>query len=131
MSVHIRDRLAEALATRPRAAAAHSRGRGERREVPLVDVLVGLGLVGLVYALAQAAALWSLPLATHVEIDLSAGALPGYALASVVRMAAAYLLSMAFSLIYGRLIVSGPWAERLLLPVLDILQSIPILSFMP
>jgi len=46
-------------------------------------------------------------------------------------MAAAYALSMVFSLIYGRLTVSTRWAERLLLPLLDVLQSIPILSFMP
>ena len=96
-----------------------------------VDLVIILALVGVVYALAQAASLWTAPLATHVEIDLSPAALPGYALASIIRMAAAYVLSMAFSLVYGRLTVAGPWAERLLLPVLDILQSIPILSFMP
>ena len=96
-----------------------------------VDLVLVLALGGLVYAMAQAASLWSAPLATHVEIDLGPSALPGYALASVIRMTAAYILSIAFSLAYGRLAVSGPWAERLLLPVLDILQSIPILSFMP
>ncbi|HEX8968228.1 MAG TPA: ABC transporter permease subunit [Chloroflexota bacterium] len=96
-----------------------------------VDLVIVLGLVGLVYALARAASFATAPLATHVDIDLGPAALPGYALASIVRMAAAYLLSIAFSLAYGRLTVSGPWAERLLLPVLDILQSIPILSFMP
>jgi NitT/TauT family transport system permease protein len=96
-----------------------------------VDIVIVLALVGLIYALARAASLWSAPLATHVSIDLSWTAVPGYALASVLRMAAAYLLSIGFSLAYGRLTASGPWAERLLLPVLDILQSIPILSFMP
>lgn len=96
-----------------------------------VDLVIVLGLVGLVYALARAASFATAPLATHVDIDLGPAALPGYALASIVRMAAAYLLSIAFSLAYGRLTASGPWAERLLLPVLDILQSIPILSFMP
>src|SRR6266851_957383 len=105
--------------------------REPRRGLPIGDVLGLLGLVGVVYSLAQTAALWSAPIAGHIEIDLSPLALPGYALASVVRMAAAYLLSIVFSLIYGRLTVSGPWAERLLLPLLDILQSIPILSFMP
>src|ERR1700716_530489 len=105
--------------------------RQPRRGLPVGDVLVILGLVGVVYALAQTAALWSAPISGHTEIDLSPAALPGYALASVVRMAAAYALSLAFSLMYGRLTVSGPWAERLLLPLLDILQSIPILSFMP
>jgi len=96
-----------------------------------VDTVIILALIGLIYALAQAASLWSAPLATHVEIDLAPAALPGYALASVIRMAAAYALSMVFSLSYGRVTASGPWAERLLLPVLDILQSVPILSFMP
>jgi NitT/TauT family transport system permease protein len=102
-----------------------------RRGFPLGDVMVVLGLIGGVYALAQAAALWTAPIAARVEIDLSPWALPGYALASIVRMAAAYVLSMVFSLVYGRVVSSGVWAERLLLPVLDILQSIPILSFMP
>jgi NitT/TauT family transport system permease protein len=102
-----------------------------RRGFPLGDVMVVLGLIGGVYALAQAATLWSAPIAAKVEIDLSPWALPGYALASIVRMAAAYVLSMVFSLVYGRVVSSGRWAERLLLPVLDILQSIPILSFMP
>src|SRR3984893_15119502 len=102
-----------------------------QKRTEAVDLLVILGLVGVVYALAQAASLWTAPLATHVEIDLSPSAVPGYAVASVVRMTAAYVLSLAFSLIYGRLVASGPWAERLLLPVLEILQSIPILSFMP
>ena len=96
-----------------------------------VDIVIVLALVGLIYALAQAASLWSAPLASHADIDLGWSALPGYALASLERMTAAYLLSMAFSLTYGRLTASGPWAERLLLPVLDIMQSIPILSFMP
>ena len=105
--------------------------REPRRGLPIGDVLVLLGLVGVVYSLAQTAALWSAPIAGHIEIDLSPLALPGYALASVVRMTAAYVLSIVFSLIYGRLTVSGPWAERLLLPLLDVLQSIPILSFMP
>src|SRR6266849_2127041 len=105
--------------------------REPRRGLPIGDVLVLLWLVGVVYAVAQTAALWSAPIAGHIEIDLSPLALPGYALASVVRMAAAYALSIAFSLIYGRLTVSSPWAERFLLPLLDVLQSIPILSFMP
>jgi NitT/TauT family transport system permease protein len=106
-------------------------GPTQERRPSLVDVLLILGLIGLVYGIAQIASLWTAPLATHVDIDLAPTALPGYALASLVRMAAAYVLSIVFSLIYGRLTASGPWAERLLLPTLDILQSIPILSFMP
>ncbi len=131
MGVELREEQAEAPVARTLAPASPTRAAGRRPSLPGIDLLVVLGLIGVVYTLARAASLWSAPLATHVEIDLSPSALPGYALASVVRMAAAYALSLAFSLTYGRLIASGPWAERLLLPVLDILQSIPILSFMP
>jgi NitT/TauT family transport system permease protein len=116
-------RAAQAVAT----ATAHT----PPPPLPVVDIAVILGLIGAVYALARVASLWSAPLQTQVTIDLSASALPSYAVASLVRMVAAYILSLAFSLAYGRLMATGPWAERLLLPVLDILQSIPILSFMP
>jgi NitT/TauT family transport system permease protein len=116
-------RAAQALAS----ATAHT----PPPPLPIVDIAVILGLIGTVYALARVASLWTAPLESQVTIDLSPSALPAYAFASLVRMVAAYLLSMAFSLTYGRLMATGPWAERLLLPVLDILQSIPILSFMP
>ncbi len=117
--------------TRASQAVATATAHAPPPTLPLVDIAVILGLIGVVYALARVAALWSAPLQTQVTIDLSASALPAYAFASLVRMVAAYVLSMAFSLSYGRLMASGEWAERLLLPVLDILQSIPILSFMP
>ncbi len=128
MAIELRESRSEGRAADAVAAAtAHP----SPPHLPIVDALVILGLVGVVYALARVAALWSAPLQTQAQIDLSPAALPGYAVASLVRMIAAYILSMASSLVYGRLIVSGPWAERLLLPLLDILQSIPILSFMP
>jgi NitT/TauT family transport system permease protein len=131
MSVELRDQSTATVAARPLVPASPTRAGTRPHGLAAADVAVVLALIGLAYSLAQAASLWSAPLATHVEIDLSPSALPGYALASVVRMAAAYLLSLAFSLVYGRWAASGPLAERLLLPVLDILQSIPILSFMP
>jgi NitT/TauT family transport system permease protein len=65
------------------------------------------------------------------EISTSPAALPWYALLSLGRMAAAYLLSIAFTLVYGSLAASSRRAERILLPLLDVLQSVPILSFLP
>ncbi len=64
-------------------------------------------------------------------IILDPRALPWYALLSVGRMLAAYLLSLAFSLIYGYMAARNRLAERLLMPLLDVLQSVPILSFLP
>jgi ABC-type anion transport system duplicated permease subunit len=46
-------------------------------------------------------------------------------------MLAAYLLSLAFTLVYGYLAAYIPPARQILLPLLDVLQSVPILSFMP
>ncbi|NMB53234.1 MAG: ABC transporter permease subunit [Leptolinea sp.] len=65
------------------------------------------------------------------DISLSPSTLPIYALFSVGRMAAAYLLSVAFSLVYGRVAAYHKNAEKVLMPLLDVLQSVPILSFLP
>lgn len=64
-------------------------------------------------------------------ISLSPTALPWYAALSVGRMLAAYALSMLFTLTYGRWAAYGRRAETVLVPLLDVLQSVPILSFLP
>ncbi len=66
-----------------------------------------------------------------VEIDLSVAALPRYALYSLLRGVAAYALSLAFSIGYGYWAAKDRRAERVLVPLLDVLQSIPVLGFMP
>ncbi len=61
--------------------------------------------------------------------DLSS--LPGDLARSVLRLFAAYFLSLAFAYVYGMLTALTRWGERVLLPLLDILQSIPVLGFFP
>jgi len=46
-------------------------------------------------------------------------------------MALAYLLSLLFSIVYVRIAAATLAAERIMIPLLDILQSVPILSFLP
>lgn len=65
------------------------------------------------------------------EISISPARLPYYTALSVGRMAAAYVLSLIFTLFYGRWAAYNVRAERLLMPLLDVLQSVPILSFLP
>jgi len=65
------------------------------------------------------------------EISLSPRALPWYAALSLGRMTVAYVLSLAFSLVYGYLAARRRSAQMLLMPLLDVLQSVPILSFLP
>ncbi|MEW6324215.1 MAG: ABC transporter permease subunit, partial [Nitrospirota bacterium] len=64
-----------------------------------------------------------------VPVDLAA--LPAAAFSSLLRMAAAYLAALLFSLSVAYLAVTRRWAERLLMPVLDVLQSVPVLGFFP
>ena len=65
------------------------------------------------------------------DISLSPWALPWYVLLSVGRMAVAYFLSLLFSLFYGYASARNRTARTVLMPLLDVLQSVPILSFLP
>ncbi|MHB1605359.1 MAG: ABC transporter permease subunit [Leptospirales bacterium] len=63
------------------------------------------------------------------QVDLSM--LPGDLGRSLLRLFAAYFLSLTFAYVYGLLTALTRWGERYLLPLLDILQSIPVLGFFP
>lgn len=89
--------------------------------------LMLIGLVGLTIGVANNAP----ETVRGPTISLSPAALPFYALQSVGRMAMAYVLSFIFTLIYGYIAAYNPHAERVLIPLLDVLQSVPILSFLP
>jgi ABC-type nitrate/sulfonate/bicarbonate transport system permease component len=94
------------------------------------DVVVLIGIAVLIYA-GMRLALQAPETVAGPTISLSPRVLPYYALRSVGRMAAAYLLSLAFTLVYGRLAAYNRRAEQVLMPLLDVLQSVPILSFLP
>jgi NitT/TauT family transport system permease protein len=97
----------------------------------LVDLPIACTGMALFYGLISLARYWTAPLNTQTQIDLSPAALPAYALFSVARIAAAYLLSLTVSLIYGYIAANNAKAERLMIPILDTLQSIPVLCFLP
>jgi NitT/TauT family transport system permease protein len=65
-----------------------------------------------------------------LPISLAPARLPGYALRTVLRMAVALFFSLAFSLGYGTFAAKNRRAEKILIPVLDVLQSVPILGFL-
>ena len=50
---------------------------------------------------------------------------------SVMRIAISYVISLVFSVAYGYIAAYNAKAERVLIPLLDTLQSIPVLSFLP
>src|SRR6516162_10304748 len=96
-----------------------------------IDVLLLLGLGALIGGLVAFARRWHAPLRPSVEIDLSAWALPGYTALSLGRGIVAYILSLLFTLVYGTIAAHNRRAERVMIPVIDILQGIPVLGFLP
>jgi len=87
--------------------------------------------IAIFYGILMVSRTWFGPFTPTVEISRSLWALPAYAGLSLLRIAIAYLLSLAFTLVYGYIAAYNPKAERLMIPLLDILQSIPVLSFLP
>ena len=103
----------------------------KRRRFGGIDLVVFLAFIATATLIVLAAARWTTPLTPAVTIDLSPSVLPAYAGYSLLRMMLAYVLSLAFTLIYGRIAATNRRAEVVMVPLLDILQSIPILSFLP
>src|SRR5262250_522930 len=96
-----------------------------------VDGLIVAGLSALIAGIVALARRWTAPMMPAVDIDLSLWVLPKYTLLSLSRGVAAYVLSLAFTLIYGSVAAHHRTAERVMIPVLDILQGIPVLGFLP
>lgn len=97
----------------------------------LIDLAIGLGGVALFLSILHMAAYWMGTPVPVVPISHSMGALPLYALYSVGRILIAYIISVLFAVIYGYTAANSPRIEAWMIAVLDILQSIPVLSFLP
>jgi NitT/TauT family transport system permease protein len=97
----------------------------------VIDAIVFLVILSGIYGLLNIAQYWLGAISPHVEISRSPKALPLYAFYSVVRIAIAYVLSLAFALIYGYIAAYNRRVQGVMLAILDILQSIPVLSFLP
>ena len=93
-------------------------------------IMFGAG-IALFYGIAIVGRSWFGPFTPTVEISRSLWALPAYAGYSLLRIAIAYGLSLVFTLGYGYVAAYNPRAERFMIPLLDVLQSIPVLSFLP
>ncbi|HXZ25346.1 MAG TPA: ABC transporter permease subunit [Nitrospiria bacterium] len=87
-----------------------------------------LGAVVLLYGEGESMSRIRLP---HLRVPVDLRVLPFDALLSFGRMTAAYGLSLLFSLSVAYAAVSNRWAERIIIPAIDLLQSIPVLGFFP
>ena len=101
------------------------------RKIGIADLALMLGAIGAFQAVVMFGHEWGQTLRPIAEIDLSWSALPRYTLFSLSRGLVAYMFSFLFTLVYGYWAAHDEMAGRVLLPLLDILQSIPVLGFMP
>jgi len=101
------------------------------RRAAWVDLVVLAAIAGLFYGVLSLGREWTGDLRPAATIETSPRAVPIYAFYSLCRGLIAYSFSLAFTLVYGYWAARDRAAERVLLPLLDILQSIPVLGFMP
>ena len=96
-----------------------------------LDLSVAACGLALFYAVLRVAQYWMGHPVAAIAISPSAKMLPLYAFYSIVRIFVAYFLSLVFAVGYGYIAAYNPRAETFMIAMLDILQSIPVLSFLP
>lgn len=97
----------------------------------LIDIAVFIAVFGAIFGVYSIGRSWLGPVKVEAEISQDPRSLLLYALYSLVRILVAYALSLVFALAYGYAAAKSKRAEIVLIPLLDILQSIPVLSFLP
>lgn len=117
--------FASVLLKPTRLLARHSaRGAG--------DTVLVCAIVAVVYGLVMTTGrLFSTTPYTSLAIGTSLGLLPWYAAQSLTRMLAGYFVSLLFALSYAYVAYRVPFIARGAMLAIDVLQSIPLLSFLP
>jgi NitT/TauT family transport system permease protein len=120
-----------------RAAASHARslplGLGGRGLLPnLYDLIIFVFIAAAFVALAHGIREMEAPLAKLevAPVTLNPAYLPEYALRTTLRMFAAILASLLFTFVVASLAAKSRKAELVIVPALDILQSVPVLGFL-
>ncbi|MBY4832111.1 ABC transporter permease [Burkholderia dolosa] len=90
---------------------------------PLIICMLAMAIVGFHQTMAPIGTLQA------QKISLDPSNLPEYALRTTLRMLAAMVASLAFTLVYGTLAAKSRRAGMVLVPILDILQSVPVLGY--
>jgi NitT/TauT family transport system permease protein len=96
------------------------------------DAVALVLVVGVMVLIVYGGEQTTLPLSTldTSPVSLDPTNLPAYALRTTMRMLLAIVCSIIFTLIYAALAAKSRRAEIVLIPLLDILQSVPILGFL-
>ena len=116
----------------PRVPQGLARSQVIQRSWPFVlDLTVAAIGLACFYGVLEIARFWLGRAQPQFVVSLSPRALPAYAFYSCVRIGLAYLLSLVFAIVYGYIAAYNKRVEALMIAALDILQSIPVLSFLP
>jgi len=115
----------------PRAVAWPG-GFWHRQPANWRDLVALVMIVGIILLLGSGASQMVAPIAAAQpqEISLSPGALPNDALRTTMRMLAAMVASLLFTFAYGTAAAKSRRAEMVLIPLLDVLQSVPVLGYL-
>jgi NitT/TauT family transport system permease protein len=109
-----------------------SRSQVRERSWPfLLDTMIFAAVIAVFYAMVTIGRYWIGAVTPAAKISRSPASLPLYAFYSLVRMGTAYVLSLIFAIAYGYIAAYNRRLQGIMLAVLDILQSIPVLSFLP
>lgn len=102
-----------------------------RKYFAIPDLLILLFIGTAIYGLVGIGQEWQSEFHPVTDIHLSVGSLFYYTLLSAMRGMVAYVLSLSFTLVVGYVAAKNRHAEKVILPAIDILQSIPVLGFLP
>ena len=121
--------------TRPILDAARMRALGLRREAlapNLFDLIAFVLIIGVLVLVAHSAGQMRAPLSQLdiAPVHLDPMLLPEYALRTTLRMFAAMGASLLFTFVVATLAAKSRKAELVIIPALDILQSVPVLGFL-
>jgi NitT/TauT family transport system permease protein len=110
-----------------------TRGVWRRPGLRLVDLVVFAALLALLFGLLRLAPGLNapfLPKTAPSYVSTDPADLPYYAVRSLLRMFIALILSVLFTFAYAEAAARLRRAEKVLIPILDILQSVPVLGFL-
>ncbi len=97
----------------------------------VADLAVIFLVLLVVFGIAHFLSVSNAPYIAESPIDTSLSSLPSYAVLSLMRSLFSLALSYVVAIVFGSLAAKKASYERILIPALDVLQCLPVVSFMP
>ncbi len=104
---------------------------GVPKKFTIYDIAVISVLLLIVFLMIVLAKRWSAPFVPEAHISLNPAYLIEYTFFSMSRGFIAYALSLVFTLVVGYAAAKNQYLEKIIIPTLDIFQSVPVLGFLP